>query len=208
VGQDENGDSGAGRSGEKVSEQLDHENEEIVGIDDTSGADGEADVDHAALRDAEHQAHKIAGAIYGTILATTVVAAIGPDPEKLSRALAVVLVTSAVFYAAHVYSVVVGARMVARRHLTGPEVTAIAAAEWPMLQSSWPVALPLLLGKLGWIPEAAATDVAMLVGIAALFVYGVLIGIREGRGWMSVALNALVVGSFGLLILLLKVLVH
>jgi hypothetical protein len=77
-----------------------------------------------------------------------------------------------------------------------------------MLQSSWPVAVPLLFGKLGWIPEEAATDVAMVVGIGALFVYGVLVGVREGRGWMSVILNALVVGSFGVLILLLKVLVH
>ena len=66
----------------------------------------------------------------------------------------------------------------------------------------------LLLGKLGWIPEEAATDIAMAVGIGALFVYGVLIGVREGRGRMSIAVNALVVGSFGLLILALKVLVH
>ena len=190
-----------------MSDQFDHEIEEVVGLDDLS--DGSAtDADHARLRQAEHQAHEIAGAIYGTILATTVVAAIGPDPEKLSRSLAVVLVTSAVFYAAHVYSVVVGARMVARRHLTGPEVAAIAAAEWPMLQSSLPVAAPLLLGKLGWIPEEAATDVARLVGIGALFSYGVLVGVRGGRGWVSVVVNALVVGSFGLLILLLKVLVH
>jgi hypothetical protein len=182
-----------------VSDQFGHEIEEVVGL---------GDADHARLRQAEHEAHEVAGAIYGTILATTVVAAIGSDPEKLSRALTVVLVTSAVFYAAHVYSVVVGARMVARRHLTRSEVGAIARAEWPMLQSSLPVALPLLLGKLGWISEENATDVAMFVGIGALFVYGVLIGIRERRGRGSIALNALIVGSFGLLILLLKVLVH
>ena len=190
-----------------MSDQFEHEVEEVVGIGDSDGS-GAEDVDHGQLRQAEHKAHEIAGAIYGTILATTVVAAIGPDPEKLSRALAVVLVTSAVFYAAHVYSVVVGARLVARRHLTASEVGAIAKAEWPMLQSSLPVAVPLLLGQLGWIPEEAASDLAMAVGIGALFVYGVLIGIREGRGWVSVALNALIVGSFGVLILLLKVLVH
>jgi hypothetical protein len=193
-----------------VSDQFEHEVEEVVGLDVTAGAGEGAtpDADHARLRQAEHQAHEIAGAIYGTILATTVVAAIGSDPEKLTRSLAVVLVTSAVFYAAHVYSVVVGARMVARRHLTPAEVGVIAKAEWPMLQSSLPVALPLLLGKLGWISEENATDVAMIVGIGALFVYGVLIGIREGRGWLSVLVNALIVGSFGVLILLLKVLVH
>lgn len=188
-------------------EDSDHEVDVPVGPDDASRAT-DTDVDYGALRNAEHEAHRIAGAIYGTILATTVVAAIGPEPEKLSRALAVVVVTSAVFYAAHVYSVVVGARLVARRPLTGSEVGAVAASEWPMLQSSWPVLLPLLLGKLGVIPDEAATNVAMLAGITALFIYGVLIGVREGRGWVSVALNATVVGSFGLLILLLKVLVH
>ena len=193
-----------------MSDQFEHEIEEIVGLDDAGDAAGATatDADHAQLREAEHEAHEVAGAIYGTILATTVVAAIGSDPEKLARALAVVLVTSAVFYAAHVYSVVVAARLVARRHLTGSEVGVIARAEWPMLQSSLPVALPLLLGKLGWISAENATDVAMLVGIGALFVYGVLIGVREGRGWLSVLVNALIVGSFGVLILLLKVLVH
>lgn len=191
-----------------MSDQFNHEIEEIVGLNSSGDVEPDSDVDHGALRDAEHQVHRIAGAIYGTILATTVVAAIGPDPEKLSRALGVVLVTSAVFYAAHVYSVVVGARMVARRNLTASEVAAIAVAEWPMLQSSGPVAVPLLLGKLGWIPEEVAADVAMAVGIGALFVYGVLGGVREGRGRMRTVLNALIVGSFGVLILLLKVLVH
>lgn len=184
-----------------MSDQFENEVEEVVGV----GGDA---VDHAQLRMAEHQAHEIAGAIYGTILATTVVAAIGSDPAKLNRSLLVVLLTSAVFYAAHVYSLVVAARMVARRHLTLAEVTSVAKAEWPMLQSSLPVAIPLLLGALGWIPEESATNVAMIVGIGALFVYGVLIGVREHRGWVSVLLNALIVGSFGVLILLLKVFVH
>jgi hypothetical protein len=165
-------------------------------------------VDHEALLQAEHRAHEIAGAIYGTILASTVVASLGHDPEKLAHSVAIVLTTSLVFWAAHVYSLMVAGRMVAGRKLTRPEVRAIAANEWPMLQSSVWVVLPLLLGVFGIISRDSAAVIALLVGIAALFVYGILLGVREGRGRISILWNALVVGSFGVLILLLKFLVH
>lgn len=166
------------------------------------------EVDHAALRRSEHEAHAIAGAIYGTILASTVVASLGYDPEKLEKSIAIVLFTSLVFWTAHVYSLMVAGRMVARRPLTRSEVGLIARNEWPMLQSSLPVVLPLLLGAFGIISRENAADIAMLVGIGALFVYGLVLGLREGRGSLSVFWNALVIGSFGVLILLLKVFVH
>lgn len=186
-----------------MSEQFDHEIEEVIGVDAAA-----SDVDHEHLREAEHRAHEVAGAIYGTILATTVVAALGHDPTKIDASIVIVLGTSFVFYAAHVYSLTVAARMVAHRPLTRTEVRTIAVTEWPMLQSSWPVLVPLLLGTLGIIDKDAASDIAMVVGIGALFVYGVLLGIGEGRGRIHVLWNALIVGSFGFLILLLKVLVH
>jgi hypothetical protein len=188
-----------------VSEQFEHEIEEAVGITPPDGIDA---VDYERLRAAEHRAHEVAGAIYGTILATTVVAALGHDPAKIDASILIVVVTSAVFYAAHVYSLTVAARMVTHRPLKRSEVRGIAKAEWPMLQSSWPVLVPLLLGTLGIIDKDAASDIAMMVGIGALFVYGVLLSWGEGRGRLHVVWNALIVGSFGLLILLLKVFVH
>jgi hypothetical protein len=102
----------------------------------------------------------------------------------------------------------VAGRMVARRKLTRTEVKDIALNEWPMLQSSVPVVLPLVLGAIGLISRDAAATIALIVGIGALFVYGVLLGMREGRGNMSIVWNALVVGSFGVLILALKLVVH
>lgn len=166
------------------------------------------DVDHAALRRDEHQAHTIAGAIYGTILASTVVASLGHDPAKLAHSVAIVLVTSLVFWAAHVYSLMVAGRMVVGRPMTRPEMRTIAVNEWPMLQSSVPILIPLLLGVFNIISKDAAATIALLVGIGALFVYGVLLGLREGRRRLSLVWNALVVGSFGVLILLLKLVVH
>ena len=185
----------------------------VAGADEVRSIEAAAglvddDIDHAALRRDEHHAHAIAGAVYGTILATTVVASLGYNPDKLEHSIAIVLFTSVVFWAAHVYSLMVAGRMVARRKLTKREVRDIAVNEWPMLQSSFPILVPLVLGWIGVISRDSASNIAMFVGIGALFVYGVLLGLREGRGRLSVLWNALVVGSFGVLILLLKVVVH
>jgi hypothetical protein len=188
-----------------VSEQFDHEIEEVLGLDGARAADAG---DQARLREAEHKAHAIAGAIYGTILATTVVAALGHDTANLDAQILIVVFTSFVFYAAHVYSLIVAGRMVAGRPLTRREARGVAVAEWPMLQSSWPVVVPLLLGAFGVVSKDTAAYLAVIVGIGALFVYGVLLGIREGRGRLNIIWNALVVGSFGVLILLLKIFVH
>ncbi len=182
--------------------------DDVHGIETAAHIEPPATVDHEAVLHAEHEAHRIAGAVYGTILATTVVASLGHDPDKLERSILIVLFTSLVFWAAHVYSLMVAGRMVAGRKLTGGEIWHIAANEWPMLQSSVPVVLPLVLGVIGWTSRETASNIAMVVGIGALFFYGVLLGLREGRGRLSLVINALVVGSFGVLILALKLVVH
>ena len=156
----------------------------------------------------QQRAHHIAGAVYGTILATTVVATSGFGPETVTRSLVIVAVTSAVFWAAHVYSLGIAARIVVRRPLSRVEQRSIAVAEWPMLQSSWPILLTLLLGSLGIIDPSTAISLAMAVGIGALFTYGFIMGRQEHLGWPRVLLNATVTGGFGLVILAMKVVVH
>ncbi|RYV50936.1 hypothetical protein [Pengzhenrongella frigida] len=155
-----------------------------------------------------HRAHHVAGAIYGTILATTVVAAAGHEPETIDQAAILVLGTSVVFWLAHVYSLGLAARVVARRPLRRDEMVSLAIAEWPMLQSSWPILLALMLGVTGIVPRATAVDLAMAVGIGALFTYGFVIGRQEKLSWPKVLLNMAISGAFGLAILALKVFVH
>ncbi|GAA3820993.1 hypothetical protein [Cellulomonas soli] len=172
---------------------------------DEAGRDGQVPDEEAPV---ELAVHRLAGAIYGTILATTVVVTIGNHPENLDRALVLVAGTSVVFWMAHVYARGLAARVVARRSLHRWELWALARSEWPMLQSSWPILLVLALGRLDVIDPQRSIDVATAVGIGALFTYGYVIGRQEGLSWPRVALNALVSGSFGLAILFLKVLVH
>ena len=155
-----------------------------------------------------HRAHRLAGAIYGTVLATTVVAATGHDPDAIDHAAALVAGTAVVFWLAHVYSLGVAARLVVRRPLHRDELWGLARAEWPMLQSSLPILLALMLGVVGLVDRSTAIDLAMAVGIGALFTYGFIIGRQERLGWFRILLNTLLAGALGLAILALKVLVH
>lgn len=156
----------------------------------------------------EHRAHHLAGAIYGTILATTVVAAAGAHPQSLGRTTVLVIGTSVVFWLAHVYSIELAARVVAGRPLEREEMLRVARAEWPMLQSSWPILLALVLGLLGVLKPTRAVDVAMALGIGALFTYGIIVGRQEGASRARILLNGLTTGAFGVAVLALKVLVH
>jgi hypothetical protein len=160
----------------------------------------------------QHIAHRLSGAVYGTILATAVVVAVAGHPDQLpaqhSTTLLLVLVTSLVFWLAHVYAEAVGARLVAGHELGWPNILRIARGEWPMLQSSIPILIPLALASLGVVSEETGSWLAVLVGVGALFTYGWLIGRRENLGTGRSLMHALTTGSFGLVVLALKVFVH
>ena len=175
----------------------------------SAGTTGEASaVDHAGRLESEHEAQTIAGAIYGTILATTVVASLGYNPEKLEKVDR--------HRAVHVAGVLGGTRLCPDRRGShgGPAAADPRRDERDRSQRVADAAVvtasraATAAGRVGIISRENAADIAMLVGIGALFVYGVVLGLREGRGSLSVFWNALVVGSFGVLILLLKIVVH
>ena len=156
----------------------------------------------------ENSAHRLSGAVYGTILATTVVAASGGYSVSPEQTLLIVVVTSAVFWVAHVYSETLGARIVAGQALSRSRIFAIASGEWPMLQSCVPVVVPLVLGWMGVLEAGTAATLAVVVGVGALFTYGIVIGRHERLGRWRTLLHALTTGSFGLVVLALKLFVH
>jgi hypothetical protein len=158
------------------------------------------DAPRVSVSTAEH----VAGAVYGTIIATAVVAAsAGPQPDSL-HIIGLLVGTSTVFWLAHVYSRSVAVAIELGRRVTRAEQARLAAQEWPMLQSSVPLVVALIPGELGWIEVSASLWLAVGVGVAALVVWGIRIGQLEGRGGLNVLRNAVVTGSFGLLIVALK----
>src|SRR5215471_14149388 len=89
-----------------------------------------------------------AAAIYGSILAASLIAVFRAEhdsPETIAFAL---LGTMAVFFLAHTWSAILGGRIHLGRGLGWPRIRALARAEWALLEAA---AAPTLAFLLGWV---------------------------------------------------------
>jgi hypothetical protein len=116
-----------------------------------------------------------AGAVYGSVLAASVVAtagAVGGFPRL--KLVLMLIITGLVFWAAHVYARWAGERRLAGSPWSWPEVRRLAAHEWSIVEAAFlpaaSVAVSPLLGLglsgTGWL--ALAVAVAQQVGWACL----------------------------------------
>jgi hypothetical protein len=151
----------------------------------------------------------LARAIYGYILATSLVAAFSEDDDYSTTEVAVsVFVTGLVFWLAHVYASLLGERYVAGRRLTRSEIGAEFYAEWPLVQAFIPSIAVLLLGTIGLLSDDTAVWLAIAVGLAALLLWSLEIGRRERLSPLEFAGMVLVNALFGAAVVVLKVVVH
>lgn len=157
---------------------------------------------HAAQRN-------VAGAIYGLILATSV---IGVSREyaldNAGIAAATVLVTAGVFWIAHVYAGVLATGL---RHRTTPTRADLRRAldeEWPLVQAGILPTAILLLGPLGLLADDTAYDLAIAVCLLELAATGVIMARVAGASGVVVAVSGAIALSFGLVVIGLKVIVH
>ena len=155
------------------------------------------------------QPANLARAIYGYILATSLVAAFSEDDDYSTTEVAVsVFVTGLVFWLAHVYASLLGERYVAGRRLTRSEIGAEFYAEWPLVQAFIPSIAVLLLGTIGLLSDDTAVWLAIAVGLAALLLWSLEIGRRERLSPLELAGMVLVNALFGAAVVVLKVVVH
>jgi hypothetical protein len=159
-------------------------------------------------REAEATAN-VAGAIYGQLLATAVVATLSEDEEiSAAETFSGVAVTVLVFWLAHVYAEGVAERLGRERGLGWPEVRSVAAREWPMAQAAVPTLVVLGLGWVGALSRDAAIDLAIVVGVAALVAWGFVIARRSRMSALGTVGAVALTGGLGLAIVVLKVAVH
>jgi hypothetical protein len=146
------------------------------------------------------------GAVYGTIVATAVIAA-AAGHASLGQILAATVATLVVFWLAHVYADFLdhGLRE-ARFH---PEVLpGIMARELSMLAAPALSIVFLLLGAVGLFDERLAIRLALWNGVVQLVGWGTDVGRRRGQAWPAALLTGLVNGAFGVVIIVLEVLLH
>jgi hypothetical protein len=151
----------------------------------------------------------IAGTVYGTIIVmATLVAGAPAFKHDLWHLFAIVVVTTLVFWAAHIYAHGLAESLQLGRRITGSELAQIAHRERAMGLAVVLPAVALVLGALGVIGDSFSIWLALGLGVAALAVQGiryarlerlsalgttVLVGLNLGLGLALVLLKVIVV---------------
>lgn len=149
-----------------------------------------------------------AAAVYGSILASAVVASLDVG-DVAAPAMTVSLAgTMVVFWLSHVWADAVADRMRERRRYDWRGLRAAATWHWPMLEAALGPLAALALADLGVWQRATAVTVALAIGVVQLVGWGIVVGRRTFDSWPAALLSGAVDGLLGLALVVLKTLVH
>jgi hypothetical protein len=159
-------------------------------------------VGHAAERN-------VGNAIYGLILATSVIAVSREYSGDNAGITAVtVTVTAGVFWLAHIYAEVLAVEVDGRHMPTRREIRGVVGREWPMVQAAILPTLVLLLGPLDVAADTTAQDAALAVCLVELGLTGIAAARVAGARGALVVASGVISLSLGVAVIVLKVLVH
>jgi prepilin signal peptidase PulO-like enzyme (type II secretory pathway) len=151
---------------------------------------------------------RLAGFIYGTIVALAViVAGARAYPHEAGYVAALVAATTVALWIAHVYAHGLGHSVAQDEHLSRAELQRIARREGSIVEAAVPPVAMLLLGALGLVSTHAAIWAAFGIGLLVLAAEGIAFARVERLGWLGTL--AVVAGnlSLGVLIVGVKLLV-
>jgi len=167
---------------------------------------GAHDIDAAGRAPPRPNRPNYHGAIYGSLLAGSVVVGAGAGGDyDLSplRLAALLIATGLVFWLAHAYARLVGDQV----YYSAPkwqQIRWVARHEWPLLQTTLPpVAAALLFGLLG-ASNLAAGWAALTVAIIEQVGWAAFTTARTGASRPLVLVTALIYLVLGVLIVMLK----
>ncbi len=147
------------------------------------------------------------GAVYGSLLAASVVAGTGADGGPLPPLdlAALLLGTGVAFFVAHVYAQVAGTTAD-----TGwrEGVRRSALREWPLVQAAFPPAAAVLVGGLLGLPDTVSSVLALSVAVAGQVGWAVLASAHAGFSRSGIAVSGAVNLVIGGAIVALEVSLH
>jgi hypothetical protein len=154
-------------------------------------------------------AGSVTEAIYGLILATSVIAVSREyDSSNAGLVGVTVLVTGVVFWLAHVYARVLATSLTRHRMLSRPELREVLRHDWPLVEITVPLVLILALGVLDVVPDNASILAAMLAALVELAAAGAYAARTGGSGLIEASASATIAVALGGAVVVLKVLVH
>jgi hypothetical protein len=148
-----------------------------------------------------------AGAIYGSLLAASVVAGTSPaktapDPGLLAILL---LATGLVFWLAHVYAHLFGGAH-PPSHLDGPTIRRVARGERPIAEAVIPPAAAATAGALLGLSDSTSAWLALGVAVAGQVGWAIVAAAASGAKRWIIVLSAVVNLVLGLVLVVLKAL--
>ncbi len=148
-------------------------------------------------------------AIYGLILATSVIAVSAEYDSSNAGLIGVsVLVTGVVFWLAHVYARVLAGSITNHGMLSRAEMRSVLRHDWPLVEVTVPLVLILALGVLDVVGDETAILAARLAALVELAAAGGYSARASGAGLRWTVVSAFVAVSLGSAVVLLKTLVH
>ncbi|MFI6925000.1 hypothetical protein ACIBIZ_34000 [Nonomuraea spiralis] len=152
--------------------------------------------------DGEHRDY--AGAVYGSLLAASVVAGaatLGRFPRL--EMIILLLGTSVVFWAAHVHARLFGARTVFKVTSVA-EVRKACAEEWPIVTAAVPPAIAVAVGPLLGLDPHGTLWLALAVAVVGQVGWAAAAAVEIGASLRVVLVTSLVNLLLGLVIVVLK----
>lgn len=147
-------------------------------------------------------------AIYGLILISGMIVVAGVESGLAGHVLITVIVTTSIFYIAHVYAGVLAHLAQARGGGTvGAALRASLHDSFGLLASSVVPIVILSLGRIGVIDDDTAIWAALVVNTVMLGAFGWIAVARWNAHWSARIFGCLLTASFGFALIVLKALV-
>lgn len=155
------------------------------------------------LKDANFSA-----AIYGQIIVLSLLAVLGGHGEQPSAetVLATVISSQLVFWIAHAYAEILSRQITSSTRIARRDVGHVMEHEWPLVQAAGPTVVLMVLSLLGVLEVNTGVDIAIGLGVVQLFGWGYISARRLPP--LLRLLAGTTSGALGVLIVLLKVLIH
>ena len=151
---------------------------------------------------------RLGGFIYGTIVVLSVlVAGSRAYPDDAGRIAVLVVVTSTVFWLAHVYAHGVADSISREEHISLPDLRRMARREGAVVEATLPPVVALLLGAVGVLSTDAAVWLAFALGLAVLAIEGVVVARVERFGALGTMVMVAANLTLGLALVVLKLVV-
>ena len=150
----------------------------------------------------------LAASVYGTILVSSVIVGLAQTEFSAPMMMAAVTVTALVFALAHAWSTALARTAEDRQALSARHLLDGIRHEWPMVEAVGPALVALALAVVGVYSAKAGLWVAILTSTALLFVWGAVLRHRAAGTAVQCLAAGLTTASLGLVLVLLKALLH